>query len=103
MPKKKNKVSLGPEKESGAREESGWCRVPFDKFDEDVETWGSFVSRLENYFEMLGISDNDDTKRTQFLIHTMGVNNFQQLSDHLSPDKPSSKTRLQHFSWFLNT
>lgn len=49
MPKKKNKVSLGPEKESGAREESGWCRVPFDKFDEDALTSDiEFTNRAQN-------------------------------------------------------
>jgi hypothetical protein len=69
---------------------STWCNITFDKFIEEGESWDSFIGRLENYFAMMGI-ENNDTKKSQVLIHTMRVNTYQQLCDHLCPEKPTSK------------
>lgn len=77
--------SVGMQQQRGS-----WCNVAFKEFQEECETWDSFVGRLENYFAIMSIETNN-VKKTQILIQTMGVNTYQQLCDHLSPEKPSSR------------
>lgn len=70
-----NKKKKGDESDGGSSSQEGTSTcygVPFERFNSEVETWTSFIDRLKNYFEMLGIKSSQGKKKSLILIHTMG-------------------------------
>jgi hypothetical protein len=53
--------------------------------------WEAYIGSLENYFALLGADEDNQMKRTQILMHTMGVVTYQRLWDCLSSEIPADK------------
>ena len=60
-----------------------------DSFDESIETWTSYVERLEEYFKANKIKDN---LKVSCLLSLIGGKTYTLLRSLTSPDKPSTRT-----------
>ena len=67
----------------------------FDPFKPDEESFECYISRLENYFELKGLTSTTpdaDKAKVRLLIHCIGSKYFQLLTDLCSPDTPTTKS-----------
>lgn len=62
----------------------------FESFKEDEETFTTYKQRLENYFDMKGVTVGN--KKVQVLINCIGSKHYQLLSNLTSPELPNTKS-----------
>ena len=60
-----------------------------EPFDDSVESWNSYVERLEQYFT---INEIDDEKKVPALLILLGGKTYGLLRNLTLPDKPATKT-----------
>ncbi|KAK3091048.1 hypothetical protein FSP39_016771 [Pinctada imbricata] len=60
-----------------------------EPFDESIETWTSYVERLDQYF---AVNDIDSEKKVPALLTLIGGKTYGLLRNLTAPDKPSTKT-----------
>ena len=60
-----------------------------DPFDDSLETWTSYVERLEQYFEVNSISND---KKVPALLTLLGGKTYGLLRNLTAPDKPKDKS-----------
>ncbi|XP_031332347.1 uncharacterized protein K02A2.6-like [Photinus pyralis] len=69
--------------------------VHLQPFDENNESFNTYIQRLENHLSLRGITDETpeaDRKKVQIFLNYLGPKMYQTLSNITSPDSPSSKT-----------
>lgn len=69
--------------------------VNFEVFDENNESFDCYVQRLDNFFKLKGLVEDDtETQEAKVvvLINCIGAKNYQLLSSLTAPDTPASKT-----------
>ncbi|XP_058456730.1 uncharacterized protein K02A2.6-like [Malaya genurostris] len=60
-----------------------------EPFDKNKSKWSRWVKRFERALEIFGIGR---PKRKSMLLHFMGIETYNVLCDHLSPDDPEDRT-----------
>jgi hypothetical protein len=60
-----------------------------EPFDDSVESWNSYVERLEQYFT---VNEIDDEKKVPALLTLLGGKTYGLLRNLTLPDKPATKT-----------
>jgi hypothetical protein len=67
----------------------------FDTFDENEETFESYIQRLEIFFQIKGLTNNDsetEYMKGLFLINCLGAKHYNLISSLTAPNRPDSKT-----------
>lgn len=68
--------------------------IQLQPFDEEQESFDTYIERLENYLELRNLGGNtpdNDSKRVQILISCLGPRHYQLLTNLTSPDLPKTK------------
>lgn len=70
--------------------------IHFESFNEEEETFGHYIERLEIYFEIKGWNTNSEDDsfckyKGLFLINSLGPKYYKLLSSLTTPDQPSNK------------
>ena len=60
-----------------------------EPFDDSVESWNSYVERLEQYFT---VNEIDDEKKVPALLTLLGGKTYGLLRNLTLPDKPATQT-----------
>lgn len=63
------------------------CSI-FDSFDETKEKFSTYKCRLENYFDLRGIKD-DQVACAKMLLHCIGPVHFETLASYTAPEPPT--------------
>ena len=63
----------------------------FDQFDESKEKFSTYKCRLENYFDLRGIKEDQSTC-AKMLLHCIGPVHFETLAAYTAPESPTTFT-----------
>ncbi len=67
------------------------CSAVFEPFDEQREKFSNYKLRLQNFFDLRGINDNNEARK-KMLSHCTGAKHFETLAEYTTPDPPSTNT-----------